>query len=66
MFRDDIDGLLVWVAKEGDPAIVFDYWSVDPEPSYVVMLQSVNGNMVTQTRYDDAKQALRAFAELMP
>jgi hypothetical protein len=62
MFRDDIDGLLVWVAKDGDPAIVFDRWGA----GYVVVLQSVNGNMVTQTRYDNAKQALHAFAEMLP
>jgi hypothetical protein len=62
MFRDDIDGLLVWVAKEGDPAIILEA----DNDKYWVRLVNTDGDIVTQTRYDSVKQALHAFAELMP
>jgi len=68
MFRTDTDGLLVWVTKEGDPALIFDQWyegSTSPY-NWVVAIRSTDGDMVTQTRYKSAKEALHAFVELLP
>jgi hypothetical protein len=66
MFRDDTDAILTWITKEGDPAILLDYWSIDPATTYVVALMGIDGKMITQTFYTNIKQALRAYADLLP
>jgi hypothetical protein len=62
MLRDDIDGILVWTATDKEPAIVLErdgayYW---------IRVIGVSGKTVVQTQYDTLKQALHAYAELLP
>ena len=66
MIRNDgIDGELVWVTggpESDEPALVLE---VEGD-KYWVRLVTVDGNMVTQTRYDKLRQALAAFIEALP
>lgn len=61
----DIDGELVWVTgglDSQEPALILEV----EKDKYWVKLVTIDGNLVTQTRYDKLRQALVAFTEALP
>lgn len=63
--RSDIDGDLVWVTQEGDPALILEEDYADCT-RFWVRLRSPDGDMVTQVRYDSLRDALKAFMQGLP
>lgn len=63
--RSDIDGDLVWVTQEGEPALVLQEDHNDITRFWVKLI-SPSGSMVTQVRYDNLREALEAFIRGLP